>query len=68
MAEGMKGVGGGWSEGSVFGGQDSAAGHEGFVNAVEWIPGMDGAEGGAYELVLQRWRDEVGLHEAGGRS
>ncbi|BGO89650.1 hypothetical protein NBRC10512_001497 [Rhodotorula toruloides] len=46
VAEGMKGVGGGWSEGSVFGGQDSAAGHEGFVNAVEWIPGMDGAEGG----------------------
>lgn len=47
VAEGVRGVGGGWSEGAVFGGPEGdAAGHEGFVNAVEWMPGTDGARGG----------------------
>ncbi|GAA5938439.1 hypothetical protein JCM3775_000892 [Rhodotorula graminis] len=31
-------AGPGWSEGQLFGGQETATGHEGFVNAVEWTP------------------------------
>lgn len=38
------GGGGGWVEGPVFGG--GGAGHDGFVNAVEWLQPSSEAEGG----------------------
>mgnify|MGYP002477698547 CR=1 FL=1 len=49
--EGDAASGPGWSEGQLFGGAETAAGHEGFVNAVEWTSqtGED-ALGGASQL------------------
>ncbi|BGP38000.1 hypothetical protein JCM10449v2_001927 [Rhodotorula kratochvilovae] len=45
--DGARGSGGGWTEGTVYGGAEGSTGHEGFVNAVEWTPRTgDGAEGG----------------------
>ncbi|GAA5978453.1 hypothetical protein JCM10908_004359 [Rhodotorula pacifica] len=38
--------GGGWVEGPVFGGSGGGAGHEGFVNAVEWMHASTEVEGG----------------------
>ncbi|GJN88517.1 hypothetical protein Rhopal_001483-T1 [Rhodotorula paludigena] len=45
-AEGVRGVGGGWADHATYGGADAQSGHEGFVNAVEWLGGGDEAEGG----------------------
>lgn len=44
-------AGGGWVEGPVFGGVGSA-GHEGFVNAVEWMHAAPEAPGGEFLFAL----------------
>jgi phospholipase A-2-activating protein len=48
--EGDASGGEGWTEGLTFSG---AQGHEGFVNAVEWLPGNAGeTESGKHELLF----------------